>query len=139
MNDKNYSIVKLSNGDNIICNVINNFDNTIEVEAPLKLESHARLTKNGIAESLSLTRWMQPFCDEKKFTLQKNSIIINVPASLGLSKYYEFILKKINGLDMIEPSEKELKQIEVEEKNTEEDDLLDKLIEKLPKGNVTIH
>ena len=53
MNDKNYSIVKLSNGDNIICNVINNFDNTIEVEAPLKLESHARLTKNGIAESLS--------------------------------------------------------------------------------------
>ena len=139
MNDKNYSIVKLSNGDNIICNVINNFDNTIEVEAPLKLESHARLTKNGIAESLSLTRWMQPFCDEKKFILQKNSIIINVPASLGLSKYYEFILKKINGLDMIEPSEKELKQIEVEEKNTEEDDLLDKLIEKLPKGNVTIH
>ena len=139
MNDKNYSIVKLSNGDNIICNVINNFDNTIEVEAPLKLESHARLTKNGIAESLSLTRWMQPFCDEKKFTLQKNSIIINVPASLGLSKYYEFILKEINGLDMIEPSEKELKQIEVEEKNTEEDDLLDKLIEKLPKGNVTIH
>ena len=82
---------------------------------------------------------MQPFCHEKKFTLQKNSIIINVPASLGLSKYYEFILKKINGLDMIEPSEKELKQIEVEEKNTEEDDLLDKLIEKLPKGNVTIH
>ena len=139
MNDKNYSIVKLSNGDNIICNVINNLEDSIEVEAPLKLESHARLTKEGIAESLSLTRWMQPFCDEKKFTLQKNSIIINVPASLGLSKYYEFILKKINGLDMIEPSEKELKQIEVEEKNTEEDDLLDKLIEKLPKGNVTIH
>ena len=130
MNDKNYSIVKLSNGDNIICNVINNFDNTIEVEAPLKLESHARLTKNGIAESLSLTRWMQPFCDEKKFTLQKNSIIINVPASIGLCKYYEFILKKIDGLDMIEPSEKELKQIEVEEKEE---------IEQLPKGNVTIH
>ena len=139
MNDKNYSIVKLSNGDNIICNVINNLEDSIEVEAPLKLESHARLTKEGIAESLSLTRWMQPFCDEKKFTLQKNSIIINVPASIGLCKYYEFILKKINGLDMIEPSEKELKQIEVEEKNTEEDDLLDKLIEKLPKGNVTIH
>ena len=79
MNDKNYSIVKLSNGDNIICNVINNLEDSIEVEAPLKLESHARLTKEGIAESLSLTRWMQPFCDEKKFTLQKNSIIINVP------------------------------------------------------------
>ena len=130
MNDKNYSIVKLSNGDNIICNVINNLEVSIEVEAPLKLESHARLTKEGIAESLSLTRWMQPFCDEKKFTLQKNSIIINVPASIGLCKYYEFILKKIDGLDMIEPSEKELKQIEVEEKEE---------IEQLPKGNVTIH
>ena len=41
MNDKNYSIVKLSNGENIICNVINNSENTIEVEAPLKLETHA--------------------------------------------------------------------------------------------------
>ena len=71
MNDKNYSIVKLSNGENIICNVINNSENTIEVEAPLKLETHAKLTAQGIAESLSLTRWMQPFCDQDKFSLPK--------------------------------------------------------------------
>ena len=134
MNDKNYSIVKLSNGDNIICNVINNLEDSIEVEAPLKLESHARLTKEGIAESLSLTRWMQPFCDEKKFTLQKNSIIINVPASIGLCKYYEFILKKMDGLEIPQPTENELKAIEEEEKQELKDQMLEYI-----KDDVTIH
>ena len=132
MNDKNYSIVKLSNGENIICNVINNSENTIEVEAPLKLETHAKLTAHGIAESLSLTRWMQPFCDQDKFSLPKNSVIVNVPASIGLSKYYEFILRKIDGLDMLNPTEKELEEIEQEEKT-------ENILSQLPKGDVTIH
>ena len=132
MNDKNYSIVKLSNGENIICNVINNSENTIEVEAPLKLETHAKLTAQGIAESLSLTRWMQPFCDQDKFSLPKNSVIVNVPASIGLSKYYEFILRKIDGLDMLNPTEKEVEEIEQEEKT-------ENILSQLPKGDVTIH
>ena len=111
-----YQVIKLSNGENLICDVVSESDTRLNVKSPLKMETLSRVTKTGIVESLSLVRWMQPFCDEKKFTLQKNSIIINVPASIGLCKYYEFILKKIDGLDMIEPSEKELKQIEVEEK-----------------------
>ena len=132
--NKNYSVVKLMNGDNIICNVTNTFDDTIEVEAPLKLESHSRLTKEGVAESLSLVRWMQPFCDQKKFTLSKHTVIINVPASIGLGKYYEFILKKIDGLEVIGPSEEELKEIEIEEKKEVEKELME-----LPKGNNTLH
>ena len=56
----------------------------------------------------------------------------NVPASIGLSKYYEFILRKIDGLDMLNPTEKELEEIEQEEKT-------ESILSQLPKGDVTIH
>ncbi len=137
MNNKNYSIVKLSNGENIICNVINNSDNSIEIESPLKLETHGKLTSKGIAESLSLVRWMQPFCDYDKFTINKNTVIINVPVSIGLGKYYEFILKKLNGLDIIGPSDEELKEIEMEQKK-EQRRKQQELLE-LESGEITIH
>ena len=71
--------------------------------------------------------WTYP---EKKY--DKNSVIVNVPASIGLSKYYEFILRKIDGLDMLNPTEKELEEIEQEEKT-------ENILSQLPKGDVTIH
>lgn len=130
--NKNYSIVKLTNGESIICNVIHNDDNSIVVESPLKLESYSRITKQGVSESLSLVRWMQPFSSQKNFTLQKSSVVINAEASIGLGKYYEFILRKIDGLDLIEPTEDELKQIEIEE----EREIIE---EEFKKSNITIH
>ena len=134
MSEQNYQVIKLANGENLICDVIRDSDTTLLVSSPLKMETLSRFTKGGVVESLSLVRWMQPYCDEQKFTLSKSTVILNSPVSIGLGKYYEFILKKIDGLDMIEPSEKELKQIEVEEEKIEEKNLLE-----LPKGNVTIH
>jgi len=130
--NKNYSIVKLTNGESIICNVIHNDNNSIVVESPLKLESYSRITKQGVSESLSLVRWMQPFSSQKNFTLQKSSVVINAEASIGLGKYYEFILRKIDGLDLIEPTEDELKQIEIEE----EREIIE---EEFKKSNITIH
>ena len=77
---------------------------------------------------------MQPFCDEKKFTLSKSTVILNSPVSIGLGKYYEFILKKMNGLDIPQPSEEELKAIEEEEKQELKDQMLGYI-----KDDVTIH
>ena len=111
-----YQVIKLSNGENLICDVISDSDTTINVKSPLKMETLSKFTKSGVVESLSLVRWMQPFCDYDKFTINKNTVIINVPVSIGLGKYYEFILKKLNGLDIIGPSDEELKEIEMEQK-----------------------
>ena len=89
MND--YSVLKLSNGEDLVCRVIDKTDSDIIIESPLKMETMNRMTHNGLTESLSLTRWLQPFSDVKSYTIQKNSVVISVPASIGLSKYYEFI------------------------------------------------
>ena len=113
MND--YSILKLSNGEDLICRVVNNTDSDIVIQSPLKMETINRMTSNGLTESLSLTRWLQPFSDVKDYTIQKNSIVISVPASIGLSKYYEFVLKKLNSIKLVDPSESDIKDIEQEE------------------------
>ena len=80
MND--YSILKLSNGEDLICRVVNNTDSDIVIQSPLKMETINRMTSNGLTESLSLTRWLQPFSDVKDYTIQKNSIVISVPSSI---------------------------------------------------------
>ena len=134
MSEQNYQVIKLANGENLICDVIRDSDTTLLVRSPLKMETLSKITKSGVIESLSLVRWMQPFCDEEKFTLSKNTVILNSPVSIGLGKYYEFILKKMDGLEIPQPSEEELKAIEEEEKQELKDQMLEYI-----KDDVTIH
>ena len=129
-----YQVIKLSNGENLICDVISDSDTTLNVKSPLKMETLSKFTKTGVVESLSLVRWMQPYCDEEKFTLSKNTVILNSPVSIGLGKYYEFILKKMDGLEIPQPTEDELKAIEEEEKQELKDQMLEYI-----KNDVTIH
>ena len=129
-----YQVIKLSNGENLICDVISDSDTTMLVRSPLKMETLSRVTKTGIIESLSLVRWMQPFCDSEQFELSKNNVILNSPVSIGLGKYYEFTLKKMDGLQIPQPTEDELKAIEEEEKQELKDQMLEYI-----KDDVTIH
>ena len=110
-----YSVLKLSNGENLVCRVVNKTDSDIIIQSPLKMETINQITDSGISESLSLTRWLQPFCDVTDYTIQKHSIVISVPASIGLSKYYEFILKKLDGIKLTAPTENDIKTIEEDE------------------------
>ena len=122
-----YSIVKLSNGENLICRVIQKTDSEITIQSPLKMESVNKITQAGMSEHLSLVRWLQPFSDEKNFIIEKNSVVVSTPASIGLSKYYEYVLKRLSELPIQNPKEEELKEIEKEQE--EEIDL----------SKVTIH
>ena len=129
-----YQVIKLSNGENLICDVISDSDTTLNVKSPLKMETLSKFTKSGVVESLSLVRWMQPYCDDEQFALSKNNIILNSPVSIGLGKYYEFILKKMDGLEIPQTTESELKAIEEEEKQELKDQMLEYI-----KDGYTIH
>ena len=121
----NYQILKLTNGENIICDIKDQNENDVilEVTTPLKMDIMSHITREGIQEGLALTRWVQPFTDEKDIAINKSAIVTMVPASLGMSKYYEYVLKNIKEMRLVDsttedietPTSKELEQIEWEE------------------------
>ena len=121
----NYQILKLTNGENIICDIKDQNENDVilEVTAPLKMDIMSQITREGIQEGLALTRWVQPFTDEKDIAINKSAIVTMVPASLGMSKYYEYVLKNIKEMRLVDsttedietPTNEELEQIEWEE------------------------
>ena len=92
-----YSVLKLSNGEDIVCRVVESSKEKIKIEDPLLLDVQQITDKDGrIKESLGLIRWIKPFTEEEEYFIEKNSIVITVPASSGLSKYYEHVLKRLD-------------------------------------------
>ena len=155
----NYQIIKLSNGENIICDIKkqSGSEPSLEVVAPLKMDVMSRMTKKGIQEGLALTRWVPPFTDEKNIQINKSTIVTMVPASMGMSKYYEYVLKSIKGMKLVssttedieEPTDEDLNTIELEQRiekeleswHKEEDleRLLEETSEFLKKKTRTLH
>jgi len=137
-----YQVIKLANGEDIVCNLVKRFGSKIEVTSPLRMDTISKETDKGIMESLALTRWVQPYSDEKVFNIESNSVVIMTPASVGLSRYYEYVLKNIKK-DIVEtpPTKKELKVIEEEELDLHEEifssEDLQKILNKFSKK--TIH
>ena len=117
-----YQVIKLANGEDIVCNLVKRFGSKIEVTSPLRMDTITKETDKGTMESLALSRWVQPYSDEKVFNIESNSVVIMTPASVGLSRYYEYVLKNIKE-DIVEtpPTKKELRIIEEEELDLHEE------------------
>ena len=126
----NQYVVKLSNGEDIVCEVNEDLGSQLKISSPLKMDTVARTTNKGVVESLSLCRWVQPYSDEQYFNIEKMSIVVMTPASVGLSKYYDYVLQNINKVVRNKtPTVKELKKIEEEEMDIEEDLVSDEDLE----------
>ncbi len=92
-----YSVLKLSNGEDIVCRIVEASKEKVKVEDPLLLDVQQITDEDGrIKESVGLLRWIKPFTEEEEYFIEKNSIVITVPASSGLSKYYEHVLKRLD-------------------------------------------
>ena len=92
-----YSVLKLSNGEDIVCRIVEASKEKVKVEDPLLLDVQQITDKQGkIKESVGLIRWIKPFTEEEEYFIEKNSIVITVPDSSGLSKYYEHVLKRLD-------------------------------------------
>ena len=113
-----YQIIKLKNGEDLICNVLDNENGRLKVTTPLKMETVNRISKKGLTESLALTRWIQPYSDEDHFFIESNSIIIMAPASVGMTRYYEYVLKSYDGLVLKSAKEETIEKIRSEKQKS---------------------
>ena len=128
INDSQYKIVKLTNGENIICKLVSN-NEKLKVSHPLRMDVVTHMTQKGMAESLNLSRWLQPFSDQKIYKINMRHVLTIADVSLGLERYYEHVLRRSEDLDyqdnrLIEPSD---------------NDLLEEMIEEIEPDSDTIH
>ena len=97
----NYQVIKLSNGEDIICKVENLDSGKFKVTSPLKMSTHTKVTEKGAVESLGLSRWVQVYSDQPYYIIEKSGVVIVTPASEGLCRYYEYVLNSMNKIEMI--------------------------------------
>ena len=128
MNTDTYKVLKLISGENIICELTED-DGQYEISKPLLMHVHPNITIGGMTESLMLSRWVQPFTEQKYFKIDPKHVIIMLPASPGLSVYYEGILNKIeDGTERIPLGG-----------HINEEDIYDELLEDLEPESKIIH
>ena len=124
-----YQIIKLKNGEDLICNVLDNENGRLKVSSPLKMETVNRISKKGLTESLALTRWIHPYSDEDHYFIESNSIIIMTPASVGMTRYYQYVLKSYDGLVLKSAKEETVEKIRSEKQKSSKLEIDDDMVE----------
>ena len=103
MTENTTRVIKLANGESIVCTCIptrtDEGSNKLHVVHPLKMELKNRITKKGVVEALSLSRWLQPFTESDEFDIEKSTIITVTSASYALNNYYQFMLSSYSEAD----------------------------------------
>jgi len=85
-NDTTYKIIKLTNGENIIATLTSDNAHEIEVQNPLLMNVIPHVSELGERESLNLSRWIEPYTEQKYFTVNKSAIVVTVIVSEGLAR-----------------------------------------------------
>tara|TARA_Y200000002_G_scaffold251057_1_gene208007 strand:+ start:149 stop:643 length:495 start_codon:yes stop_codon:yes gene_type:complete len=122
MTDNTTRVIKLANGESIVCTCIptrtDEGSQTLHVLHPLKMELKNRITKKGMVEALTLSRWLQPFTESDEFDIEKSSIVTVTSASYALNNYYQFMLNSYSEADaesnqpIVQPKEEEFEDSE---------------------------
>ena len=103
---KKFKLIKLINGEDLICTIEEDGgDEHIQVMYPLKMQVIPRMSNNGIEESLNLSPWIYPYTETQSFQIPASSIMLIADVSPGLSRYYEYVLGKMDQEDDISNDE----------------------------------
>jgi len=127
MNTDTYKILKLISGENIICELSED-NGKYEISRPLLMNIQSRVNSTGMTESLMLSRWVQPFTEERYFEIDPKHVIIMLPASPGLSIYYEGVLDRLEGPEELSTMD-----------DINEEEIYEELLDELDTDSKSIH
>ena len=111
-------ILKLKNGEEIVGNVSIIDGEYLKIQNPLKVIIYPRVKKGKVEEALSFSRWIN-YSDNQTYDIVKNNVIAITDSSVGLTRFYDFCVDKMEDMKTTEyrqPTDKELKGIENEVK-----------------------
>jgi hypothetical protein len=133
MNTDTYKILKLISGENIICELSED-NGKYEISRPLLMNIQSRINSTGMTESLMLSRWVQPFTEERYFEIDPKHVIIMLPASPGLSIFYEGVMNKLEDSGNLDDYDHN-KNLD----DYDDEDIYDELLDELEIDNDSIH
>ena len=100
MNTDTYKVIKLLNGEELICQLGDGIVNdSYEVTHPLKMQVQSQVTSRGIVDSLNLSRWIGPYTEQSFFSIKTSHVLTIADATEGLCRYYDHVLKEISKAD----------------------------------------
>ena len=126
-----YKIVKLTNGENLICEVNDYDDVEYKINFPLKMEVRSMQTKEGMVDSLNLSRWIGPYTEQSFFSIKRDHVLVIANASEGLGRYYEHMIREIKQLDT--PEKRALLE------DIDDEEIYDELLSELETESDPIH
>ena len=109
-------ILKLKNGEELVCNVHNVDGEFVKVQNPLKVNLYPRMKGGKIEEAMAFSRWVS-YSDNQSYDIVKNNVIAMTDSSIGLTRFYDYCVSKMQDMKPSEyrqPTDKELQEIEEE-------------------------
>ena len=90
-----YKIIKLINGEDIFCKILQEYTDAIVVECPMSINKHQVMdTPEHIVEHTGLQRWIN-FRHDTSFVIDKQKIIGFGNLAPEVVIYYQMVTKKI--------------------------------------------
>ena len=90
-----YKIIKLINGEDIFCKILQEYTDAIVVECPMSINKHQVMdTPEHIVEHTGLQRWIN-FTHDTSFVIDKQKIIGFGNLAPEVVIYYQIVTKKI--------------------------------------------
>ena len=109
-------ILKLKNGEELVCNVHNVEGEFVKVQNPLKVNLYPRMKGGKIEEAMAFSRWVS-YSDNQSYDIVKNNVIAMTDSSIGLTRFYDYCVSKMQDMKPSEyrqPTVEELQEIEEE-------------------------
>jgi len=94
-NSTPYKVIKLINGDDIFCKILQEYTDAIVVECPMSINRHQVMdTPEHIVEHTGLQRWIN-FTHDTSFVIEKQKIIAFGNLAPEVVVYYKMITSKV--------------------------------------------
>jgi hypothetical protein len=133
-----YKIMKLTNGEEIVCQMGNEIVNDeYQLNYPLKIDIRPQMTKKGVVEALNLSRWIGSYTSQSLFSVKTDHVLLVAEASEGLCKYYDHVVKEIKRIE--DNSTRSAIAIDDYLDDVDNEDVYDELLDESLSSDDTIH
>ena len=102
-----FKILKLSNGEDVLCKVLEEYKDALIVEYPMSVVKNQIMEANDhIVEHTGLQRWMN-FTHDKSFLILKEKILSLGDLAPEVTLYYKHICKRLSIEESHAPSDED--------------------------------